>query len=159
MINSGFLNGITNKKEAIEKTIEYLTEHGTGEAGVQYKMKDWAFNRQIYWGEPIPIIYCQECGMVPVPYEELPLRLPAVKNIEQGVGGESPLAKIDSFVNCKCPRCGGDAKRESDTMPQWAGSSWYFYAIAIRTTINALPTLKNCVIGCPLIGITVAWSM
>ncbi|MFY9381669.1 MAG: leucine--tRNA ligase, partial [Eubacteriales bacterium] len=126
MINSGFLNGITNKKEAIEKTIEYLTEHGTGEAGVQYKMKDWAFNRQIYWGEPIPIIYCQECGMVPVPYEELPLRLPAVKNIEQGVGGESPLAKIDSFVNCKCPRCGGDAKRESDTMPQWAGSSWYF---------------------------------
>lgn len=126
MINSGFLNGITTKKEAIEKAIKYLTEHGIGEAGVQYKMKDWAFNRQIYWGEPIPIIYCPKCGMVPVPYEELPLRLPDVKNIEQGVGGESPLAKIESFVNCKCPQCGGDAKRETDTMPQWAGSSWYF---------------------------------
>lgn len=126
MINSGFLNGITTKKEAIERAIEYLTEHGIGEAGVQYKMKDWAFNRQIYWGEPIPIIYCPKCGMVPVPYEELPLRLPDVKNIEQGVGGESPLAKIESFVNCKCPQCGGDAKRETDTMPQWAGSSWYF---------------------------------
>ncbi|HOQ14302.1 MAG TPA: leucine--tRNA ligase, partial [Bacillota bacterium] len=116
MINSGFLNGITTKKEAIEKAIKYLTEHGIGEAGVQYKMKDWAFNRQIYWGEPIPIIYCPKCGMVPVPYEELPLRLPDVKNIEQGVGGESPLAKIESFVNCKCPQCGGDAKRETDTM-------------------------------------------
>lgn len=126
MINSGFLNGITTKKEAIEKAIKYLTDHGIGEAGVQYKMKDWAFNRQIYWGEPIPIIYCPKCGMVPVPYEELPLRLPDVKNIEQGVGGESPLAKIESFVNCKCPQCGGDAKRETDTMPQWAGSSWYF---------------------------------
>jgi leucyl-tRNA synthetase len=89
-------------------------------------MKDWAFNRQRYWGEPIPIVHCDKCGMVPVPYEELPLRLPNVSNFEPGEGGESPLAKIDEFVNCKCPVCGGDAKRETDTMPQWAGSSWYF---------------------------------
>ncbi|MBP3396261.1 MAG: class I tRNA ligase family protein, partial [Clostridia bacterium] len=94
--------------------------------GVQFKMKDWAFNRQRYWGEPIPIVHCSACGMVPVPYEELPLRLPPVENFAPGEGGESPLAKIDSFVNCKCPKCGGDAKRETDTMPQWAGSSWYF---------------------------------
>ena len=106
--------------------IDYLTEKGIGEGGVQYKMKDWAFNRQRYWGEPIPIIHCPKCGMVPVPYDELPLKLPNVENFEPGQDGESPLAKIDSFVNCKCPVCGGDAKRETDTMPQWAGSSWYF---------------------------------
>ncbi len=126
MINSGFLNGMDNKKDSIKKMIDYLTEKGIGEGGVQYKMKDWAFNRQRYWGEPIPIIYCPKCGMVPVPYDELPLKLPNVENFEPGQDGESPLAKIDSFVNCKCPVCGGDAKRETDTMPQWAGSSWYF---------------------------------
>ena len=126
MVNSGFLNGLTNKADSIAKMIEYLTEKGIGEGGVQYKMKDWAFNRQRYWGEPIPIVHCPHCGMVAVPYEELPLKLPAVENFEPGSDGESPLAKIDSFVNCKCPKCGGDAKRETDTMPQWAGSSWYF---------------------------------
>ena len=126
MINSDFLNGYTDKKSSIERMIEYLTEKGIGEKGVQYKMKDWAFNRQRYWGEPIPIVHCPHCGLVPVPYEELPLRLPEVENFEPGTDGESPLAKIDSFVNCKCPKCGGDAKRETDTMPQWAGSSWYF---------------------------------
>ena len=125
-VNSGFLDGIKNKKEAIEKMADYLSEKGIGEKGVQYKMKDWAFNRQRYWGEPIPIVYCPHCGMVPVPYEELPLKLPKVENFEPGSDGESPLAKIDSFVNCKCPKCGTDAKRETDTMPQWAGSSWYF---------------------------------
>lgn len=125
-VNSGFLNGIKNKKEAIEKMADYLSEKGIGEKGVQYKMKDWAFNRQRYWGEPIPIVYCPHCGMVPVPYEELPLKLPKVENFEPGSDGESPLAKIESFVNCKCPKCGADAKRETDTMPQWAGSSWYF---------------------------------
>lgn len=125
-VNSGFLDGIKNKKEAIEKMADYLSENGIGEKGVQYKMKDWAFNRQRYWGEPIPIVYCPHCGMVPVPYEELPLKLPKVENFEPGSDGESPLAKIDSFVNCKCPKCGADAKRETDTMPQWAGSSWYF---------------------------------
>lgn len=126
MVNSGFLNGMDNKKDSIKKMIDYLTEKGIGEGGVQYKMKDWAFNRQRYWGEPIPIIYCPKCGMVPVPYDELPLKLPNVENFEPGQDGESPLAKIDSFVNCKCPVCGGDARRETDTMPQWAGSSWYF---------------------------------
>ena len=126
MINSDFLNGYTDKKSSIERMIEYLTEKGIGEKGVQYKMKDWAFNRQRYWGEPIPIVHCPHCGLVPVPYDQLPLRLPEVENFEPGTDGESPLAKIDSFVNCKCPKCGGDAKRETDTMPQWAGSSWYF---------------------------------
>ena len=125
-VNSGFLDGIKNKKEAIEKMADYLSEKGIGEKGVQYKMKDWAFNRQRYWGEPIPIVYCPHCGMVPVPYEELPLKLPKVENFEPGSDGESPLAKMESFVNCKCPKCGADAKRETDTMPQWAGSSWYF---------------------------------
>ncbi len=126
MINSGVLNGITNKKEAIEKMLGILAEKGIGEKGVQYKMKDWAFNRQRYWGEPIPIVHCPSCGMVAVPYDELPLKLPPVTNFQPGSDGESPLAKIDSFVHCKCPKCGGDARRETDTMPQWAGSSWYF---------------------------------
>lgn len=126
MVNSGELNGITNKKDAIEKMLSVLEKLGCGEKGVQYKMKDWAFNRQRYWGEPIPIVHCPHCGMVAVPYDELPLKLPPVENFEPGTDGESPLAKIDSFVHCKCPKCGGDAKRETDTMPQWAGSSWYF---------------------------------
>ena len=126
MINSDFLNGTDNKKESIEKMLEFLKERGIGEKGVQYKMKDWAFNRQRYWGEPIPIIHCPNCGMVAVPENELPLKLPEVENFEPGEGGESPLAKIDSFVNCTCPKCGALAKRETDTMPQWAGSSWYF---------------------------------
>ena len=126
MVNSDFLNGFDNKKDSIARMIEHLAEQGIGEMGVQYKMKDWAFNRQRYWGEPIPIVHCPVCGIVPVPYSELPLRLPEVKNFEPGEGGESPLAKIESFVNCTCPKCGGAAKRETDTMPQWAGSSWYF---------------------------------
>lgn len=126
MINSGFLNGIDNKKDSIAKMLEYLTEKGIGEKGVQYKMKDWAFNRQRYWGEPIPIVHCPHCGDVAVPYDELPLRLPKVKDYQPGTDGESPLARIPEFVNCKCPKCGEPAKRETDTMPQWAGSSWYF---------------------------------
>ena len=126
MVNSGALNGIANKKEAIAKMLEVLAEKGCGEKGIQYKMKDWAFNRQRYWGEPIPIVHCPTCGMVAVPYDELPLKLPPVENFQPGTDGESPLAKIDEFVHCKCPKCGGDAKRETDTMPQWAGSSWYF---------------------------------
>ena len=126
MVNSDFLNGYTNKKDSIARMIDELQARGIGELGVQYNMKDWAFNRQRYWGEPIPIVHCPSCGMVAVPYEELPLRLPDVENFEPGEGGESPLAKIDSFVNCTCPKCGGASKRETDTMPQWAGSSWYF---------------------------------
>ncbi len=126
MINSEFLNGYTNKKDSIERMLEELEKRGIGEKGVQYKMKDWAFNRQRYWGEPIPIVHCPKCGDVAVPFDELPLRLPDVEDFQPGEDGQSPLAKIDSFVNCKCPKCGGDAKRETDTMPQWAGSSWYF---------------------------------
>ena len=126
MVNSDYLNGYTDKKSSIERVLVELEKQGIGEKGVQYKMKDWAFNRQRYWGEPIPIVHCDKCGMVAVPYEELPLKLPKVENFEPGQDGESPLAKIDSFVNCICPKCGGAAKRETDTMPQWAGSSWYF---------------------------------
>ncbi len=126
MVNSDYLNGYTDKKSSIARVLEELEKDGIGERGVQYKMKDWAFNRQRYWGEPIPIVHCPECGIVPVPYSELPLKLPKVENFEPGQDGESPLAKIDSFVNCTCPKCGAAAKRETDTMPQWAGSSWYF---------------------------------
>ena len=138
MIHSGFLNGLTDKKSSIERMLAELEKRGVGEAGVQYKMKDWAFNRQRYWGEPIPIVHCPKCGMVGVPYEELPLKLPEVENFEPGEGGESPLAKVASFVNCKCPKCGGDAKRETDTMPQWAGSSWYFLRYADPRNDKAL---------------------
>ena len=126
MINSDFLNGFTNKKDSIARMLEFLREKGIGHAGVQFKMKDWAFNRQRYWGEPIPLIHCPDCGVVAVPYEELPLRLPDMDNFKPGEDGQSPLAKVESFVNCTCPKCGGAAKRETDTMPQWAGSSWYF---------------------------------
>ncbi len=126
MVNSDFLNGYTNKADSIDRMIEELTKTGAGEKGVQFKMKDWAFNRQRYWGEPIPIVHCDTCGMVGVPYEELPLRLPPVENFEPGEGGESPLAKLEDFVRCSCPKCGREARRETDTMPQWAGSSWYY---------------------------------
>ena len=126
MVNSGFLNGYNNKKESIARAIEEVEKMGIGKGGVQFKMKDWAFNRQRYWGEPIPIVHCEYCGDVAVPYEELPLRLPNMENFEPGQEGESPLARIESYVNCKCPKCGKDAKRETDTMPQWAGSSWYY---------------------------------
>ena len=126
MINSDFLNGYTNKKDSIERVLEEIEQKGYGRAGVQYKMKDWAFNRQRYWGEPIPLIHCPHCGVVAVPYEELPLRLPEVEDFQPGTDGKSPLARIESYVNCTCPKCGAAAQRETDTMPQWAGSSWYF---------------------------------
>ncbi len=126
MINSDFLNAYDNKKDSIAAMLQYLEEKGLGHKGVQYKMKDWAFNRQRYWGEPIPLIHCPKCGTVGVPYDQLPLTLPDVENFEPGTDGQSPLARIPSFVNCTCPKCGGPAKRETDTMPQWAGSSWYY---------------------------------
>ncbi len=126
MINSDFLNVYDNKKDSIAAMLAYLEKKGIGHKGVQYKMKDWAFNRQRYWGEPIPLIHCPKCGTVGVPYDQLPLTLPDVENFEPGTDGQSPLARIDSFVNCTCPTCGGPAKRETDTMPQWAGSSWYY---------------------------------
>ncbi len=126
MINSDFLNVYDNKKDSIAAMLRFLEEKGLGHKGVQYKMKDWAFNRQRYWGEPIPLIHCPVCGTVGVPYDQLPLTLPDVENFEPGTDGQSPLARIPSFVNCTCPKCGGPAKRETDTMPQWAGSSWYY---------------------------------
>ena len=125
LVNSDFLNGKT-VKDAIPAMIEWLGEKGIGHAKVQYKLRDWVFSRQRYWGEPIPIVHCPECGAVPVPEEELPLRLPDVDSYEPTGTGESPLAGIEEWVNCKCPVCGKDAKRETNTMPQWAGSSWYF---------------------------------
>ena len=126
MVNSDFLNGCTNKKDSIEKVLVEIEKRGVGRAGLQYKMKDWAFNRQRYWGEPIPLVHCPHCGVVAVPYEELPLQLPEVEDFQPGTDGKSPLARIESYVKCSCPKCGADAERETDTMPQWAGSSWYF---------------------------------
>ncbi|PKL00513.1 MAG: leucine--tRNA ligase [Tenericutes bacterium HGW-Tenericutes-1] len=125
LVNSGIINGLS-VKDAKKTIIQYLVENKIGSSSVQYKMKDWAFNRQRYWGEPIPIIYCDDCGVVPVPYEELPVTLPMVEHFEPTDTGESPLAKIESFTKCTCPKCGKPARRETDTMPQWAGSSWYY---------------------------------
>lgn len=124
-VNSEFLNGL-NKKDAIAKMLEFLEEKKIGKKAVNYKLRDWVFSRQRYWGEPIPLIHCPECGTVPVPEEELPLRLPEVKSYQPTGTGESPLAAIDSWVNCKCPKCGRNAKRETNTMPQWGGSCWYY---------------------------------
>ena len=124
-VNSEFLNGL-NKKDAINKMLEFLEEKKIGKKAINYKLRDWVFSRQRYWGEPIPLIHCPTCGTVPVPEEELPLRLPEVKSYQPTGTGESPLAAIDSWVNCKCPKCGGNAKRETNTMPQWGGSCWYY---------------------------------
>ena len=124
-VNSEWLNGL-NKKDAIEKCLEYLEEHKCGHKAVNYKLRDWVFSRQRYWGEPIPLVHCPHCGTVPVPEDQLPLTLPKVDKYEPSGTGESPLANVESWVNCKCPVCGADAKRETNTMPQWAGSCWYF---------------------------------
>jgi leucyl-tRNA synthetase len=125
LVNSGFING-KSVPEAIDAMIAFLADKNIGQAKVNYKLRDWVFSRQRYWGEPIPIVHCQHCGAVPVPFEELPLVLPEVASYEPTENGESPLAAITEWVNVKCPTCGHDAKRETDTMPQWAGSSWYF---------------------------------
>ena len=124
-VNSGFLDGL-NKKDAIAKMIEFLEEKKIGKATVNYKLRDWIFSRQRYWGEPIPLVHCPCCGTVAVPESELPVKLPDVKSYQPTGTGESPLAAIDSWVNCKCPKCGKDAKRETNTMPQWGGSCWYY---------------------------------
>ena len=124
-VNSDWLNGL-NKKDAIEKCLEYLEEHKCGHKAVNYELRDWVFSRQRYWGEPIPLVHCPHCGTVPVPEDQLPLTLPKVDKYEPSGTGESPLANVDSWVNCKCPVCGADAKRETNTMPQWAGSCWYY---------------------------------
>ena len=129
LCNSGFLNGLS-VAEAKKSITQWLTENGVGEKKVNYKLRDWVFSRQRYWGEPIPLVYCEKCGWVPVPEDQLPVLLPEVDNYEPTDSGESPLSKIDSWVNTTCPCCGGPAKRETDTMPQWAGSSWYFLRYA-----------------------------
>ena len=126
MINSGFLNGIDNKQEAIKKMLEYLNREGIGREKVNYRLQDWVFSRQRFWGEPIPMVYCEKCGWQPIPESELPLVLPDVAEYEPTDNGESPLAKITDWVNTTCPKCHGVARRETDTMPNWAGSSWYF---------------------------------
>lgn len=124
-VNSGFLDGL-DKKSAIEKMLSFLEENKIGRKAVNYKLRDWVFSRQRYWGEPIPLVHCENCGIVPVPEDELPLMLPDVKSYQPTGTGESPLAAIESWVNCKCPKCSKNAKRETNTMPQWGGSCWYY---------------------------------
>ena len=124
-VNSEWLNGL-NKADAIAKMLEFLEKNGCGHKAVNYKLRDWVFSRQRYWGEPIPLVHCPDCGTVLVTEEELPLTLPSVDKYEPSGTGESPLVNVESWVNCKCPKCGGPAKRETNTMPQWAGSCWYY---------------------------------
>lgn len=137
MVNSGLLTGLS-VEDAKVKIIEWLKENKKGEPKVNYKLRDWVFARQRYWGEPIPIVHCEHCGAVPLDESELPLVLPEVDSYEPTENGESPLSKLDSFVNTTCPKCGGPAKRETDTMPQWAGSSWYFLRYCDPHNVNAL---------------------
>ncbi|MBM6920589.1 leucine--tRNA ligase [Phocea massiliensis] len=137
MVNSGMLNGLS-VEEAKKKIIAWLEENGIGHPKVNFKLRDWVFSRQRYWGEPIPIVHCEKCGFVPVPEEELPLMLPELESFEPTDDGQSPLSKLDSFVNTTCPCCGGPAKRETDTMPQWAGSSWYFLRYCDPNNVSAL---------------------
>jgi leucyl-tRNA synthetase len=125
MVNSGFLDGLDAEQSKF-KMIRWLEEKGIGDGAVNYRMKDWVFSRQRYWGEPIPVVHCEKCGAVPVPESELPLRLPDVKNYLPTGTGESPLAAMEEWVNTKCPKCKGPAKRETNTMPQWGGSCWYY---------------------------------
>lgn len=142
LVNSGILNGL-RVKEAKEKITNYIKENGIGESKTNYKMKDWAFNRQRYWGEPFPIIHCEKCGMVGVPEKDLPVRLPNVENYKPTDTGESPLANIEEWVKTTCPKCGGPAERETDTMPQWAGSSWYFLRYMDPHNNNELASKDN----------------
>ena len=125
LINSDFLNGL-EVSEAKKTVIKYLEDNHIGTKKVNYKLRDWVFSRQRYWGEPIPMVYCNDCGWVPLDEKDLPLRLPEVEEFTPGENGESPLAKQTDWINTTCPHCGKPAKRETDTMPQWAGSSWYY---------------------------------
>lgn len=124
-VNSSWLDGL-NKKDAIDKVLSYLEEHKCGHKAINYKLRDWVFSRQRYWGEPIPLVHCPQCGIVPLRDDQLPLTLPSVDKYEPSGTGESPLSKVEDWVNCTCPKCGGKAKRETNTMPQWAGSCWYY---------------------------------
>ena len=141
MVNSGILDGLTVEKAKV-KIIDWLKETGKGEPKVNFKLRDWVFSRQRYWGEPIPMIYCEHCGWVPVDESELPLLLPQVDSYAPTDTGESPLSTLDSFINTTCPKCGAPAKRETDTMPQWAGSSWYFMRYCDPSNMNELASKK-----------------
>ncbi len=158
MVNSGFLDGLS-VEEAKKAIIEFLTKEGIGKQKVNYKLRDWVFSRQRYWGEPIPIVHCPHCGQVAVPEEQLPIRLPMVDSYEPTDNGESPLAAIDSWVNTTCPKCGAPAKRETDTMPQWVVPRGISCGIAIRTTTRRSLPRKHSNTGRPLTGITAAWSI
>ncbi len=142
LINSGEFNGLSSK-DAIEKITDWLQAKNLGRKVVQYKLRDWIFSRQHYWGEPIPIIHCDKCGIVPVPEQDLPVKLPYVEKYEPTGTGESPLADIKEWVNVKCPKCGGPAKRETDTMPNWAGSNWYFMRYTDANNDTALADPKK----------------
>ena len=137
LVNSGFLNDLS-VKDAKKKVIDYLEENNIGKKQVNYKLRDWVFSRQRYWGEPIPMVHCEKCGWVPIPESELPLKLPDIEDYEPGENGESPLAKHTDWVNTTCPKCGGKSTRETDTMPQWAGSSWYYLRYMDAHNDNAL---------------------
>ena len=137
LVNSGFLNDLS-VKDAKKKVIDYLEENNIGKKQVNYKLRDWVFSRQRYWGEPIPMVHCEKCGWVPIPESELPLKLPDIEDYEPGENGESPLAEHTDWVNTTCPHCGGKATRETDTMPQWAGSSWYYLRYMDAHNDNAL---------------------
>ncbi len=137
LINSGFINGMC-VKDAIKSTIKYLEDHNIGKSKVNYKLRDWVFSRQRYWGEPIPMVYCEKCGWVPLDEKDLPLKLPEVEEFLPGENGESPLAKLTDWIKTTCPCCGDSAERETDTMPQWAGSSWYFLRYMDAHNDNAL---------------------
>ncbi len=149
MVNSGFLNGLS-VEDAKLKMQEWLTEKGIGAKKVNYKLRDWVFSRQRYWGEPIPMVYCEKCGFVPLPESELPLTLPNVESYEPTDTGESPLAKMTDWVNTTCPHCGGKATRETDTMPQWAGSSWYFLRYCDPHNDKALASKEALEYWCPV---------
>ena len=156
MVNSGFLNGMT-VKEAIPAMKKYVVEQGFGKEKVNYKLRDWVFSRQRYWGEPIPLVNCEKCGWVALPEEQLPLVLPQVESYEPTDDGESPLSKMTDWVNTTCPCCGGPAKRETDTMPQWAGSSWYFLRYMDPHNDKALASKEALDYWSPT-GTTAAWS-
>ena len=157
MVNSGFLNGMT-VKEAIPAMKKYVVEQGFGKEKVNYKLRDWVFSRQRYWGEPIPLVNCEKCGWVALPEEQLPLVLPQVESYEPTDDGESPLSKMTEWVNTTCPCCGGPAKRETDTMPQWAGSSWYFLRYMDPHNDKALASKEALDYWSPWTGTTAAWS-
>lgn len=140
-VNSEFLDGL-NKADAIASMLKWLSEKGCGKKAINYKLRDWIYSRQRYWGEPIPLVHCEKCGCVPVPEKDLPVKLPEVKSYQPTGTGESPLAAIDSWVNCSCPKCGGKAKRETNTMPQWGGSCWYYLRYLDSTNQNEFANKK-----------------